>query len=78
MSNLYFGPLHPSNSTEAVRCIHFYSCIAVFSGDSKLSKEFARFIIDDKVRFLFKKIDAHSYRIQISPVLVRTYQDSNT
>ena len=28
--------------------------------------------------FVQKKIDAHSYRIQISPVLVRTYQDSNT
>jgi hypothetical protein len=42
--------LHSSNSPEIkARCIHFYSCIAAFSGDSALAKEFARFISDEQV-----------------------------
>ena len=40
----------PSNSPEVkTRCIHFYSCIAAFSSDPALAKEFSRFISDDQV-----------------------------
>ena len=34
--------LYPSNSPTAKRCIHFYSCLAVFLSDVNLSKEFSR------------------------------------
>ena len=41
--------LHSSNSTSAKRCIHFYSCLAVFLSDAKLSKEFDVFVQDDHI-----------------------------
>ena len=43
-----FG-LQLSNSTAAHRCIHFYSCLAVFLSDPKLAKEFDAFIQDDQI-----------------------------
>ena len=43
--------IHPSNSPEVkTRCIHFYSCIAAFSSDPALAKEFAR----DKLTLRFR------------------------
>ena len=41
--------LQMSNSTTAERCIHFYSCLAVFLSDQKLSKEFDTFVQDDQI-----------------------------
>ena len=42
--------VHPSNSPDVKwRCVHFYSCIAAFSSDPALAKEFARFISDDSL-----------------------------
>ncbi len=42
--------MHSSNTPVLkCRCLHFYSCIAAFSGDANLSKEFSRFISDDQV-----------------------------
>ena len=42
--------VHPSNSPDVKwRCVHFYSCIAAFSSDPTLAKEFARFISDDSL-----------------------------
>jgi hypothetical protein len=32
-----------------LHCLHFFSCVAVFAGDPKLSKEFSRFIAEEKV-----------------------------
>ena len=34
--------LYPSDSSTAKRCIHFYSCLAVFLSDTALSTEFGR------------------------------------
>jgi len=42
-------PMHLSNSASAKRCIHFYSCLAVFLSDAKLSREFDPFVQDDQV-----------------------------
>ena len=37
--------LHLSNTPVVKdRCLHFYSCLAAFSGDSSLSKEYSKFI----------------------------------
>ncbi len=43
--------LHQSNSPDIkLRCIHFYSCVAVFSSDQNgLAREFSRFISDEQV-----------------------------
>ena len=42
-------PLYLSNSTSAKRCIHFYSCLAVFLSDPKLAREFDAFVKDDQI-----------------------------
>ena len=31
------------------RCLHFYSCIAAFSGETSLAREFSKFICDEQV-----------------------------
>ena len=42
--------MYASNSPEVkARCVHFYSCMAAFSSDHVLAKEFARFISDEQV-----------------------------
>ena len=42
--------MHLSNTPVVKdRCLHFYSCLAAFSGDAALSKEYSRFISDDYV-----------------------------
>ena len=42
--------MHLSNTPVVKdRCLHFYSCLAAFSGDATLSKEYSRFISDDYV-----------------------------
>ena len=41
--------LHVSNTPVVKdRCLHFYSCLAAFSGDPSLSKEYSRFIAGRK------------------------------
>jgi len=44
-----YSTMQLSNSTTAHRCIHFYSCMAVFLSDPKLAKEFDAFIQDDQI-----------------------------
>lgn len=48
--SLNMSELHSSNTPVMKdRCLHFYSCIAAFCGDSQLAKEFSRFISDEQV-----------------------------
>ena len=42
MQDAVHAVLYLSNSPTAKRCIHFYSCLAVFLSDLTLSKEFSR------------------------------------
>lgn len=42
------------------RCIHYYSCVAAFAGDEKLSEEFASFVELERSQEIVLNLQEHS------------------